>query len=136
MFTKPNPVKQLQRHFTLLTVLGFAAVSANVASLAAGAAPELAPVLRKELIEKLSVEKRVRKDPPPVFLAATMADKSVPVENTLRLYQALRDAGVPAEMHVYAQGSHGKSLDPQYGPTALWPQRCEEWLRFNARQTV
>jgi hypothetical protein len=44
---------------------------------------------------------------------------------------ALRDAGVPAEMHVYAQGSHGNSLDPQYGPTAFWPQRCEEWLRFN-----
>jgi len=69
----------LQRHFTLLTVLGFAAVSANVASLAAGTVPELAPVLRKELIGKLSVEKHVRKDTPPVFLAATMADKSVPV---------------------------------------------------------
>jgi len=84
-----------------------------------------------ELIEELSVEKHVRKDTPPVFIAATMADKSVPVENSLHLYAALRDAGVPAEMHVYAQGSHGNSLDPQYGPTAEWPQRCEEWLRFN-----
>jgi len=84
-----------------------------------------------ELMEKLSVEKHVRKDMPPVFLAATMADKSVPVENTLRFYQALRAAGVPAEMHVYAQGSHGNSLDPQFGPTAQWPQRCEEWMRFN-----
>jgi hypothetical protein len=34
-------------------------------------------------------------------------------------------------MHVYAQGSHGNSLDPQYGPTAEWPKRLEEWLRFN-----
>lgn len=84
-----------------------------------------------ELIERLSIEKHVRKDMPPVFLVATMADKTVPVENTLLLYQALRRAGVPAEMHVYAQGSHGDSLDPQYGPTALWPQRCEEWMRFN-----
>jgi acetyl esterase/lipase len=84
-----------------------------------------------ELIERLSLEKHVRKDAPPVFLAATEADKSVPVENTLLLYRALRDAGVPAEMHIYAAGSHGDSLDPQYGPTALWPLRCEEWMRFN-----
>src|SRR5207302_5627536 len=84
-----------------------------------------------ELLEALSVEKHVRKDSPPMFLAATMADKTVPVENTLHFYQACRDAGVPAEMHVYAQGSHGNSQDPQYGPTAEWPQRCEEWMRFN-----
>ena len=45
--------------------------------------------------------------------------------------QALRNAGVPAEMHVYAQGSHGNSHDPQYGTTARWPKRAEEWMRFN-----
>jgi acetyl esterase/lipase len=84
-----------------------------------------------ELVAGLSLEKRARKDAPPVFIAATMADKSVPVENSLRFYEALRVAGVPAEMHVYAQGSHGNSLDPQYGPTALWPQRMIEWMRFN-----
>jgi acetyl esterase/lipase len=84
-----------------------------------------------ELIEQWSVEKHVRTNTPPVFLVATEADKSVPVENTLMFYQALRKAGVPAEMHVYAQGSHGNSLDPRYGPTADWPKRCEEWLRFN-----
>jgi len=83
------------------------------------------------LVERLSLEKHARKDMPPVFLAATEADQSVPVENTLLFYQALRRAGVPAEMHVYAAGSHGDSLDPQYGPTALWPLRCEEWMRFN-----
>lgn len=33
-------------------------------------------------------------------------------------------------MHVYAQGSHGNSLDRQYGPTAEWPQRLLEWMRF------
>jgi len=83
------------------------------------------------LMASLSLEKHARKNMPPVCLVATMADKSVPVENTLRYYQALRDAGVPAEMHVYAQGSHGDSLDPQYGPTALWPQRVAEWMQFN-----
>lgn len=84
-----------------------------------------------ELLEMLSVEKHVRTNSPPVFIAATMADKTVPVENSLAFYQALRDAGVPAELHAYAQGSHGNSLDPQYGPTAEWLTRCEEWMQFN-----
>jgi dipeptidyl aminopeptidase/acylaminoacyl peptidase len=55
----------------------------------------------------------------------------VPVENSLSFYQALRNAGVSAEMHVYAQGSHGNSLDPKYGPTSEWLTRCEKWMRFN-----
>jgi acetyl esterase/lipase/lysophospholipase L1-like esterase len=84
-----------------------------------------------EQIQLLSLEKQIRTNCPPFFLAATMADKSVPVENSLKFYQALRDAGVPAELHAYAAGSHGNSRDPQYGPTAKWPERCEEWLRFN-----
>ena len=84
-----------------------------------------------EQIQLLSLEKQVRSNSPPFFIVATMADKSVPVENSLKLYQALRDAGVPAEMHTYAAGAHGDSRDPQFGPTAKWPERCEEWLRFN-----
>jgi len=84
-----------------------------------------------EQIESLSLEKQVRTNSPPSFLVATMADQSVPVENSLKLYQALRNAGVPAELHAYAAGAHGKSRDPQYGPTAEWPKRLEEWLRFN-----
>ena len=84
-----------------------------------------------ETTARWSVERRVRADMPPVFIAATMADRSVPVTNSLRLYDALVTAKVPAEMHVYAQGSHGNSLDPQYGPTAAWPERCADWLRFN-----
>ncbi len=84
-----------------------------------------------EQIELLSIEKQVRSNSPPFFIAATMADRSVPVENSLQLYQALRNAGVPAELHCYAVGAHGNSRDPQYGPTAKWPDRMEEWLRFN-----
>ena len=84
-----------------------------------------------EQIELLSVEKHVRSNSPPCFIVATMADKSVPVENSLKLYQALRDVGVPAEMHTYAAGAHGDSRDPQYGTTAKWPERCEEWMSFN-----
>jgi acetyl esterase/lipase/lysophospholipase L1-like esterase len=84
-----------------------------------------------EQIQLLSLEKHIRSNSPPFFVVATMADKTVPVENSLQLYQALRHAGVPAELHTYAAGSHGDSRDPQFGPTAKWPERLEEWLRFN-----
>lgn len=83
-----------------------------------------------DVAELLSVEKQVRKDTPPVFIAATMADRVVPVENALAFYQALVKAGVPSELHVYPQGDHGNSLDPRHGPTATWPARLEDWLRF------
>jgi acetyl esterase/lipase len=82
-------------------------------------------------VAALSLERHVRPDMPPMFLVATEADQSVPVENTLLFYGALRTGKVPAEMHVYAKGSHGNSLDPQYGPTAEWPQRLLDWMRFN-----
>lgn len=84
-----------------------------------------------EQIAALSLEQHVTSNTPPIFIAATMADKTVPVENSLRFYQACRNTGVPAELHSYSAGSHGDSRDPQYGPTAQWPQRCEEWMRFN-----
>ena len=82
-----------------------------------------------ELVQLLSLEKHVRTDTPPMFLVATMADQSVPVENSLNLYKALRAAGVPTEMHLYARGAHGGSRGPHTGTTALWPQRAEEWMR-------
>lgn len=84
-----------------------------------------------EIQETFSLEKSVRKDSPPFFIVATMADTVVPVMNSLSLYQELVKAGVPSEMHVYAKGNHSSSTDPQYGPTATWPLRLNEWLKFN-----
>jgi dipeptidyl aminopeptidase/acylaminoacyl peptidase len=51
------------------------------------------------------------------------------VENSVMLYLALKRAGVPAELHVYAAGGHGFGLRPSKLPASQWPKRCEEWLR-------
>ena len=84
-----------------------------------------------ELIEQLSLEKHVRKDSPPVFIAATMADKTVPVENSLKFYQALRDAAsLPKCMSTRRVRTETASIRSP-GPTAEWPARVEEWMRFN-----
>jgi acetyl esterase/lipase len=78
---------------------------------------------------RLSVERQVTRETPPCFLVHTQEDESVPVENSIAFYQALRTAGVPVEMHLYEQGPHGFGITPGLGPTSEWPARCEAWMR-------
>ena len=47
----------------------------------------------------------------------------------VEMYLALRNAKVPAELHVYASGGHGFGLRATEHPCTTWPKRCEEWLR-------
>jgi acetyl esterase/lipase len=76
--------------------------------------------------EEMSPEIRISKDTPPTFLVHAHNDAA---DNSVRLYLALRKAGVPTEMHIYASGGHGFGLRPTGKPSATWPARCEEWLR-------
>jgi acetyl esterase/lipase len=78
--------------------------------------------------EKLSPAIRVSKETPPTFLAQSSDDRVGP-ENSAVLYLALKKAGVPAELHLYATGCHGYGLRPSKNPCSEWPKRCEEWLR-------
>jgi acetyl esterase/lipase len=79
--------------------------------------------------DELNPEIRVSKETPPAFLVHCGDDK-VPAENSVAYYLALRKAGVPAELHLYAAGGHGFGLNrTKYAPAAEWPKRCEEWLR-------
>jgi acetyl esterase/lipase len=43
-------------------------------------------------------------------------------------YQALKNAKVPAEMHLYAQGGHGYGLRRTALPVTSWPASVETWL--------
>jgi acetyl esterase/lipase len=80
-------------------------------------------------VAQLSLEQQVKGNTPPVLLVHTGEDRSVPVENSLMFYAALRKAGVPAELHVFERGAHGFGLAPDLGPTSEWPLRFEQWLR-------
>lgn len=83
------------------------------------------------LVARMSSEWQVTAETPPTFLMHTTTDTAVPVENSLAFYQALRRAGVPAEMHVYAEGPHGFGLAPKDPILSTWPGRCADWLRLN-----
>lgn len=77
---------------------------------------------------ELSPEIRVTLQTPPCFFAHA-GDDRVNAENSVLMYLALKRAGVPAELHVYASGGHGFGLRPTGKAAATWPKRCEEWLR-------
>jgi acetyl esterase/lipase len=91
----------------------------------------LGPAPAPAAIEHLSLESRVTKETPPTFIVATEDDKSVPVENSLMFYQALRNAGVPAELHLWPTGPHGFGMRPDLPGPSSWTDRLEEWLRNN-----
>lgn len=65
---------------------------------------------------------------PPTFLLHAQDDPVDPVENTLVYYAALRKAGVPAEMHVFAKGGHAFGLRRTASPATAWPALVEQWL--------
>jgi len=82
-----------------------------------------------ELVTLVSTERQVTKDTPPTFIIHAQDDHTVPVENALAYYTALRHAGVPVEMHLYEKGGHGFAMEAKHPQTAQWPQRAETWLR-------
>ena len=82
-----------------------------------------------KLVRLLSNELQVTAETPPTFLFHTNEDTSVPPENSVLYYMALRKAGVPAELHVYEPGRHGLGLAHMHQPLADWPTRLVNWLR-------
>jgi acetyl esterase/lipase len=65
---------------------------------------------------------------PPTFLVQAENDYTAHVENSLVYFQALKDAKIPAELHLFTQGGHGFGLRPTELPISHWPALAEEWL--------
>jgi acetyl esterase/lipase len=77
---------------------------------------------------ELNSDIRVTKQTPPTFLVQNEDDPVDPVEHSLVYYRALKKAGVPVEMHLYAQGGHAFGLRPTKLPVSKWPRLVETWL--------
>lgn len=81
------------------------------------------------LVRLMSNETQVTRDTPPTFIVATTDDATVPVQNSLMFYDALRATGVPAELHIFESGHHGFGLAPGDPVLSTWTTQCEGWLR-------
>lgn len=70
----------------------------------------------------------VTSETPPTFLLQTEDDRVAHVESSLVYYVALKNAGVPVEMHLYTEGVHGYGLRRTALPVTAWPELVQTWL--------
>jgi acetyl esterase/lipase len=71
----------------------------------------------------------VSSETPPTFLVQAENDETDGVNQSLVYFAALTKAGVPAEMHLYAQGGHAFGLRPTQFPITDWPRLFQTWLQ-------
>ena len=79
--------------------------------------------------DELAPGLRIPAGTPPVFLAHGGADIISPPEHSVLMYLALRRAGIPAELHVYATAAHDFGVRPSEHPCSTWTESCAAWLR-------
>ena len=97
------------------------------------ARPDFALIIYPGLLVKTSDQLDLRSEviptaaTPPTFLLQAENDP-VHVENTVAYFVALKHAGVPAEMHVFAEGKHGYGLRHTQLPITDWPLLAATWL--------
>lgn len=77
---------------------------------------------------KLNPNVPVTTNTPPTFLLMAEDDHVDHVEQSLVYYIALKNAGVPVEMHLYARGGHGFGLRHTKNPITDWPTLAQTWL--------
>ena len=69
------------------------------------------------------------KEEPPVFLACGYGDRKDIAEGLAEVYVRFKQAGVPAELHIFAGAGHGFGLrESNHSPAGAWPVRFQEWL--------
>lgn len=76
-----------------------------------------------------SNELHVDANTPPAFIMLSADDTTVPVENSIRYFQALVKAGVPASLHVYPTGNHGWGYRDSFPCKPQWTMELDRWLR-------
>ena len=72
---------------------------------------------------------RVTERTSPTFLVHAYDDPMNPVENSVAYAAALRKAGVPSEIHIFATGGHAFGLRRIGATATAWPQLAEAWLQ-------
>lgn len=69
------------------------------------------------------------KDAAPAFLTSAGLDDASHAKASVDFYNALINAKVPTELHIYAHGGHGGAIKPRDGiPFGTWHIRFQDWL--------
>jgi acetyl esterase/lipase len=79
-------------------------------------------------LAKYSPQLNITAKTPPTLLVHAGDDASVPVQNSLLMYEALQKAGIRSELHVFDSGGHGFGLRGVAGrDVAVWPTLVQNW---------
>jgi len=72
---------------------------------------------------------KVPKDAPPAFLTSAGIDDAFHARQTVEFYNAMFDAKIPVELHIYGHGGHANGIKPRNGiPFGTWHYRFLEWV--------
>ncbi len=93
------------------------------------AIPVYSGYLKPKDRDELAPGLRIPTNAPPVFLVHGGEDIISPPEHSVLMYLALKRAGVPAELHVYANTAHDFGVRTNGRSYSTWTVRCAEWLR-------
>lgn len=88
----------------------------------------LGPDPSPEAVAALSPARRVGPDTPPLFLAHAMDDDAAPVDNSLLMTAAMREAKRPVEVHLFQEGRHAFGIGRPGTGSELWPDLFARWL--------
>ena len=81
-------------------------------------------------VEKyFSANLMVTKLTPPTFICVARNDPTVPLENSISFYRALKREHISVALHIYATGKHGFGLGVPGTASTRWPAACVKWLR-------
>lgn len=107
-------------------VLAYPVVTLDLPYAHMGSAAAITEGGKDGLSRYYSIVEQVDSSFPPSFIWATATDATVPVENSLMLFDALRRNAVPVELHIYPHGRHGLSLAT--AETGMVDERAEAWF--------
>jgi acetyl esterase/lipase len=79
-------------------------------------------------VQRRSAEQHVGADTPPMFMVHCCDDEAVPIENSLRLMDAMRAARRPVEAHLFQEGGHGFGVGHPNTPSEHWTAVFSSWV--------
>jgi acetyl esterase/lipase len=90
------------------------------------------------LLDTVSVVKLVTKNTSPCFIFSTTGDQTVNSMNATAFYDALKQAGVPAELHIFERGGHGVGMAQglkEQPELAIYPTLLANWMEMHGWMT-
>ena len=121
-----NHAAELNVHPQKVGIMGFSAGAFVTMFSVLHAKPETMPDFAAPIYGGSLDGGKVPDNAPPIFIACA-ADDGIAARSP-DLFKAWRDAGKPAELHIYSKGGHGFGLLPRNLPVDTWIERFYEWL--------